>query len=371
MSKLAGQWIDLFRAGDYTDVGKDAFTLQDLDTIVNNYDPADYEAPSTIGHPKPNDSAPAYGWWSKLRRVGDRLQGQMSTVQPEFEEGLERGLWKKRSAGLMKRAKGWTLHHVAWLGAQAPQVKGLADLKFEDEGNVIEIDFSEETDMALTEDDKKALGDSLWERIKGLLPSKDASPADTAKTFSEEDARRIAGEAAASVQTAMQAKLDTLTQQFSEREKTLATSETKQRAAAAIASLKAKGVYVPAFDKMGLPQIFEELATRTELVEFGEGDKVAKKPAVDVLAEFMEGLKQLVPNSPVWTGQKPSSAPTGAVQFNETARTPADANSVELDRLAKAKQAADPKLSYGAALNMAAAEKPELTQPGGASGGSV
>ncbi len=73
MSKLLNQWIDLFRAGNHGDKG--SFTPEDVQQIVDNYRPEFHEAPAVIGHPK--DDAPAYGWWSKLRRVGDVLQGQL------------------------------------------------------------------------------------------------------------------------------------------------------------------------------------------------------------------------------------------------------------------------------------------------------
>lgn len=365
MSKLAGQWVDLFRAGDYSADGKGSFTPQDLDEIVNNYDPADYEAPSTFGHPKPNDSAPAYGWWSKLRRVGDLLQGQMGRVQPEFEEALERELYKKRSVGLMKRAQGWTLHHVAWLGAQAPHIKGLADLKFSAEANSIEIDFSEESEMVgITEDDKKSLIDSFKDAVKSLLPSATA-PAATAPQFSEAD---LQAKVAAAMKP-LEDKLAAFATQFSERETSLATSESKQRAATAITGLKTKGAYVPAFDRMGLPQVFEELATSTQTIEFGEGDQKAKKSPLDVLVGFMEGLKKLVPDSPVWKGETPgTAAPTK--QFNESGRAPVDQNSVQLDQLTRARSK-EKSITYGEAMEQIVREQPELAKPGNAAAGAV
>jgi hypothetical protein len=43
MTTLNGQWMEVFRAGDYGAKGK--FSAADLDKIVANYDPAKHEAP--------------------------------------------------------------------------------------------------------------------------------------------------------------------------------------------------------------------------------------------------------------------------------------------------------------------------------------
>jgi hypothetical protein len=366
VSKLANQWIDLFRAGDYTGSGKGAFTEQDLDDIVNNYDPAHYEAPTTIGHPKANSKEPAYGWWSALRRVGNLLQGKMGTVQPEFEEALGRELYKKRSVGLAKGDKGWSLHHVAWLGAQAPHIKGLADFKFEESIEATEIDFSEEMDMAL---DEKKLEDSLFTRLTAFFaPKPNVTTEVTPKTFSEEDVQRIAKEAA---EAAVAAQVNPLKTQFSEREKTLSIAETKSRAEAAIGKVKTAGAWVPAFEKMGLTQIFEELAGSTETVDFAEGNATVKRTKLEIFTSFMEGLKQIVPASPVWTGQGAVATAGKSVGFNESPNVVADRNSVMFAEKIDAYMVEHKESDYRAAMRAVAAKHPELTVPGGASAGSV
>jgi hypothetical protein len=83
-----GQWIEVFRAGDYG--AKDKFTTQDLDQMVANYDGGQHEAPIVIGHPEMD--APAFGWVEALKRQGATLFAKLKQVQPEFEEMVRSGL---------------------------------------------------------------------------------------------------------------------------------------------------------------------------------------------------------------------------------------------------------------------------------------
>jgi hypothetical protein len=149
VSKLENQWIEIFRAGDYASQGK--FTEADLDQIVLNYQPSNPEfedAPATIGH-SDGSGAPAWAWWSAIKREGKLLLGKMKDVQPQFEEMVQNRMFPKRSIGLVKRANsGWNLQHVAFLGAKAPQVKGLADCKFSDRTGLMHVELEEKFDIA-------------------------------------------------------------------------------------------------------------------------------------------------------------------------------------------------------------------------------
>jgi hypothetical protein len=143
VSKLENQWVEIFRAGDYAAQGK--FTEADLDQIVRNYqasNPEFEEAPATIGHSE-GTGAPAWAWWSAIKREGKLLLGKMKDVQPQFEEMVRSRMFPKRSVGLVKRANsGLNLQHVAFLGAKAPEVKGLADCKFSDRtASLMQVEF--------------------------------------------------------------------------------------------------------------------------------------------------------------------------------------------------------------------------------------
>jgi len=135
--------VEVMKVGTFTDSAgrKHVFTRERLDQIAASYDPGFHEAPHVVGHPK--DNAPAYGWVKALRRDGDSLIAG-GDLQPEFEEMVKRGLFKKRSASFYNDlgGKGFYLRHVAWLGAQPPAVKGLKDAAFA-EGDEVVIEFGE------------------------------------------------------------------------------------------------------------------------------------------------------------------------------------------------------------------------------------
>lgn len=152
MSGLEGQWIDVFRAGDYGDKG--SYTPADLDLMVANYNPAQHEAPVVIGHPE--HDAPAFAWVAGLRRVGDTLQAKLRQVSAQFEALVAQGQFKKRSVAFYQTAKGLALRHLGFLGAMPPEVKGLADVElceFRDNGAFVAVEFQnfgmDTTDLAI------------------------------------------------------------------------------------------------------------------------------------------------------------------------------------------------------------------------------
>lgn len=124
-------WIDVFRTGRHTDSRgyTDDYSEADLDSWAAHAAHAD-PAPAVYGHPE-ND-APAYGWVSGVRRVGDRLQVRFRDLAQEFRDSLESGAYAGRSIALMgcPCGHGATLRHVGFLGAARPAVAGLAPTQF-------------------------------------------------------------------------------------------------------------------------------------------------------------------------------------------------------------------------------------------------
>jgi hypothetical protein len=137
------KWFAIFKTGKHTDSSGNTreWTEEDLDKIVNSYDPSKHEAPIVIGHPKTN--APAFGWIEKLKRVGDTLYALPKQLAQEFVEMVNRGLFKKRSISLYPDG---TLRHVGFLGATPPAVKGLPDVEFNDD-NLQNIEMDMWTDL--------------------------------------------------------------------------------------------------------------------------------------------------------------------------------------------------------------------------------
>jgi len=138
-------WIQVFRTGRHTDsVGVEKeWKEEDLDKIVSSYNPSGHEAPVVIGHPR--DNAPAWGWVDGLKREGQFLYAKFKTLVPEFVDMVKKGMFKKRSISIYPDL---TLRHIGFLGALPPAVKGLADIKFEENAVILTIEFSEEDKQA-------------------------------------------------------------------------------------------------------------------------------------------------------------------------------------------------------------------------------
>ncbi|MDR3723273.1 MAG: hypothetical protein P4K83_02135 [Terracidiphilus sp.] len=355
---LSHGWIEIFRAGDYSSQGKASITTDDLRRVVDSYDPAYHEAPICVGHPK--SDGPAYGWIEKLALSGDTLLAKEKQVDPAFAELRSAGRFKKRSAAFYQDENGAIagLRHVGWLGAQPPAVKGLRDAAFDDhEQNYIECEFGEEEAMAEQKTVREEIASFFSELLGGKKPE--------AAAFSEADVKRIVGEAVTSATEPLQTKITALgteltaqKTQFAEMQSAAATGAKSQRAKDAVAQLKGKNRWLPAYEKMGLPALFDELAGSDTKVEFGEGDKKHTVTTLDGMVEFLEGLGEIVPAGRVFNGGNGSPA----------SGKPTDD---PLTSAAKAR-AAEKKIEFGEALAEVASEHPEMVQaPGTPYAGAV
>lgn len=127
--------IEVFRAGDYGAKGQYDETA--LDAIAGRYDPARHEAPVTLDHAQ---TGAAHGWVERVWRVGDRLVARIGRLSGELREALRTGAYRKRSIELYRafgEEGGPYLKAVAFLGAAAPEVKGLADPVFADSAECV------------------------------------------------------------------------------------------------------------------------------------------------------------------------------------------------------------------------------------------
>lgn len=120
--------LEIFRAGDYG--AKGSYSEGDLDAIARDYNPAQHEAAVTVDH---EQSGPAHGWVSGLRRLGDRLLATLTKLSPALITALKTHAYKKRSVELYRQFPETGrpyLKALTFLGAGAPEVKGLADPQF-------------------------------------------------------------------------------------------------------------------------------------------------------------------------------------------------------------------------------------------------
>lgn len=91
-------FIEMFRAGpQISSTGqKMVFTEDDLEQVVNTYNPDKHEAPLIIGHDQ-DDGTPALGWVRKVWRKGKELWGKVE-LTPKAENLIRDGVFKKVSS---------------------------------------------------------------------------------------------------------------------------------------------------------------------------------------------------------------------------------------------------------------------------------
>jgi len=158
--------LHIFKSGRRTAMSGVTLEFSDADLAATAaaYDPAKYEAPIVIGHPKLN--APAFGWVKSLAAAGDDLEAEPHQVDAEFAEAVKAGRYKKISAAFFHPESPsnpvpgvYYLRHVGFLGATAPAVKGLRAVEFGDshEGVVEFADWGELQNA------------SMWRRMRDFL----------------------------------------------------------------------------------------------------------------------------------------------------------------------------------------------------------
>lgn len=352
--------MEIFRAGDYGEKGN--YSEADVQQIADSYDPAKHEAPVVLGHPKAASGAPAYAWVSKLKNVSGTLVAKLHQVEPAFRESFLAGRYKKRSVALYKSADGkYGLRHLGFLGADVPEVKGLADAAFS-QAEFQSIEFDEENTMP---EDTKSIADRVKEALRemfgggpALQPAfsedrvKDLILAENKKTeakFAEElKAEREKREAAEAL--------------FAEYKKTQTLAGLSQRAKDAIANLKANKRWLPAYEQMGVPQLFHALSTADIVeIEFGEGDKKQKKDALQLFTDVLDGLGEIVPQ-----GALPISGVPGSPTFKEGV----DPDSILFDEAVK-QRAKEKKIGYNDAFKELKAESWKPSRSGSSTAGAV
>jgi len=165
MNFFENQWVEVFQSGKQTDSTGNSrnWVASDLEKIVKNYNTKKYEAPLVVGHPK--DNAPAFGWVEELKTDGKTLFAKFKQLVPEFIEAVKQGLYKKRSISLYPDL---TLRHIGFLGAVAPAVKGLSDIKFSENDSII-IEFNSQKEELSSMTEKKPCKDAEIENLKAQL----------------------------------------------------------------------------------------------------------------------------------------------------------------------------------------------------------
>jgi len=173
-----------------------------LAEIAENYNPANHEAPITLGHPK--DHSPSWGWVKKIMKIREKLFGEIEPV-PEFARWWKEGRYKKRSIAYYNDPeKGACLRHVGFLGGTPPRIKGMPDYVFQESNkDFITCEFSETEDKFSTSTEQKT--EQKKEQEDRNMPK---------DTYSEEQHTSI-------VDALIQKKEQELTKTFSEEKSAL------------------------------------------------------------------------------------------------------------------------------------------------------
>lgn len=270
--------IEIFRAGTHTAVDGTVVTVTDadLDAIAQAYDPAAGEAPLVVGHP--DIAAPAYGWAKSLATRDGVLFAAADQVDPAFKGLVQAGRFKKRSASFFlpnspgnPKPGAMYLRHIGFLGAAAPAVAGLRDVRFAASAAFVEINSTPNLETAMSE-----------------------------KTIVDFAAR----------ETAVSAR----EQKIAEREAAIAATEratTRKGVVEFSASLVQAGRLLP----RDQPQVVELLDTLsqakpTELSFAAPDGALVKKPAAQVLRDLLAAMPVQTPMGEL--GASPGDAPTSA-----------------------------------------------------------
>lgn len=281
--------LEVFRAGDYGPKGK--WSEEDLDRIAADYAAETHEAPVTLDHAQ---RGPALGWVAGLRRSGDRLLARLRDVSAELRGLVRSGAFKKRSIELYRAMPATGRPYfkaLSFLGAAAPEVKGLRDPVFAaDRAVELAQEWAGAADAVAFED---------------VMPPVDAFSVDPPET----DQAQVT------------------------REPSVAFDELTE-------SLRHEGRWNPAWDAMGLREFFSALASVDEI-------ETAPEQFVSPEAWFTEFLRAqpvILPMGEI--------APSRAVGFAETLPRAANVSpeSIELHRRVVRLRESKPGLSYADAL---------------------
>ncbi len=275
--------IAIFKVGKHTSTSGETLnaTADYLRDVASNYDKNNHQAPAVIGHPK--DNHPAYAWVTSLNfnESDNTLYADFEQVEPQFQQMLKDGRFKKRSASFYPpnhssnpiKDKPY-LRHVGFLGAMPPAVKGLKDFS-DDDTDCITFEFSEFTTENPNEDNPMSKDNP--NTPKGDNPTDD---------FAEKQAELAKKEKAIADREAKVAKRE---QAFAEKEK----QAKEQNFSEFTDGLIKTGQVVPA-EKSAIVEVMMTLDGSEKTFDFAEGDTVKQKTSVEVLQGVLGRLEKTV-----------------------------------------------------------------------------
>ena len=372
--------LQIFKPGRHTAVSGAtlAFADSDLAASAAAYDPALFEAPIVVGHPRVD--GPAYGWVKSLGFADGALEAEPSQVDPAFAEIVSAGRYKKISAAFFapdaptNPVPGvYYLRHVGFLGAVAPAVKGLRTPEFADsEAGIVEFsEWDDVTNASLwrslrdwaigrfgQDEADKAIPGYQVQSLEQAAQQELAESAALAKaggplvpSFSEptpqpeKEPSTVSAEQIAALEatnTQLRAKLAGA----EAAAKALRQSEIHSGNAAFAESLVAAGTLLPAEQAVAVATL-DHFASQETPIEFAEGDM--SKPLAESFKAFLGGLPKRIEFAEVATNGKAAGA-EHSVEFAAPSGHSVDGDQLALHRKALAYQAAHAGIDYVSAV---------------------
>lgn len=336
-SKLE-DWFEIAKTGEFP---QGNLTEQVFDEVVSTFKPEEHEPPIALGHVRSesHNDKPAAGWIAGLQRIGNTLYAKAKQVASDFDAAVREGRFKKRSIGLRTGNDGKLyLHHLAFLGAMAPAVKGLRDIYCE--GNYSGVNEETEKKYEFNHSTERILKMEFTEKE---LEARDAEVAAKAKEAAKKEYDE---QVAAEVAKAVEAKTEEIkTEVKAEVEAEIKEkTEAEQAAAAYNSDVEAFLKEYSDGNKLSPAQIAilrPFLKTMNPKTEFEFSEKNEKNEDVVVKRNALKVIRDLFANATVVGGD---FADTGKGLKGDEANYSAEkAKAAEF-------MASDSSLTYGKAL---------------------
>jgi len=131
---------EVFKSGTWTDSSgrTRTWTNSDIDKMVSSFNPDNREIPMVVGHPKTD--SPAFGWVARVWREGNGLWAEFKDVVKEMQSAIKKKMFKNTSVSINPDG---TLRHIGFLGGAQPAVPGLGKIQFEDNPEIVTIEYSD------------------------------------------------------------------------------------------------------------------------------------------------------------------------------------------------------------------------------------
>lgn len=269
-------FCEIFRTGTHTDSKGQQFIVTEdtLDSICKNFKESNPDVPICIGHPE--QTAPAYGWVNSVKRIGKKLYCDFKQVQESFKDAVRQGLFKTRSISI--NPKTLQLRHIAFLGAQAPAIKGMEEFCFKDNENNEFIEFQ-------YKNERENMTDNLQSNFSEQLAQKDSRILEL-----ENKLKKIEEKMLEQTQSNFSEQLEQKDSKISELEneiKEIKENALKQEFSELVDKWIGNGNILPKHRE----QVMNVLQACNDFGDFQFSEAKESKSALDSIKEFFDSLK--------------------------------------------------------------------------------